>query len=181
MAFDKGFWSCGRQKSLQPWQRSPVHYLHLAGLDSRYSAFEGEANSFVPGLWMSNHFADFSVAMISRSVACRGAAAGQLLCAGVWPPQAGAPIAWQEPGSARPRTQNRLSLGQRNRRARRELILSYCFHTACAQAAICFAPSRDLAPGLGHLGRQTFPGPEDLCGKFAVELTNLLRLSDKVR
>jgi hypothetical protein len=51
MAFYKGFWSCARQKSLQPWRRSPVHYLHLAGLDSRYSAFEGEANSLVPANW----------------------------------------------------------------------------------------------------------------------------------
>jgi hypothetical protein len=54
MTFYKGYWSCGRQKPLRPWRqsrRSPVHYLCLAGLDSRYSAFEGEANSFVPAYW----------------------------------------------------------------------------------------------------------------------------------
>src|SRR5216683_3368140 len=39
-----------------------------------------------------------------------------------------------------------------------------------------------LAPGLGHLRREAFPRPEDdLLGKSAVEFTNLLRLSDKVR
>jgi hypothetical protein len=39
---------------------------------------------------------------------------------------------------------------------------------------LLLAPSRHLAPGLGRLGRQTFPRPEDLGGKFAVKLTNLL-------
>src|SRR6266481_9137960 len=38
---------------------------------------------------------------------------------------------------------------------------------------------RDLAPGLGHLGHEAFHGLEDLFGKFAVEFTNLLRLSNK--
>src|SRR3981081_2573847 len=38
---------------------------------------------------------------------------------------------------------------------------------------------RDLAPGLGHLGHEAFPRLEGLLGKFAVESTNLLRLSNK--
>lgn len=33
---------------------------------------------------------------------------------------------------------------------------------------------RDLAPGLGHLGREAFPRLEDLLGKLAIEFTNLL-------
>src|SRR5947207_14620311 len=38
-----------------------------------------------------------------------------------------------------------------------------------------------LAPGLGHPSREAYPRPEnDLLGKFVVESTNLLRLSDKV-
>src|SRR3981189_3344807 len=37
----------------------------------------------------------------------------------------------------------------------------------------------DLAPGLGHLGHEAFPRLEGLLGKFAVESTNLLRLSNK--
>ena len=34
---------------------------------------------------------------------------------------------------------------------------------------------------LGRLGRQTFPRPDHLCGKFTVKFANLLRPSDKVR
>src|ERR1700684_3151280 len=42
-------------------------------------------------------------------------------------------------------------------------------------------PIRDLAPGLGHLGREALPGREELLSKFIVQFADLLRLSDKVR
>jgi len=68
----------------------------------------------------------------------------------------------------------------RRNNGRGEISIAVCTRPEPRQPFASYA-IKSVAPGLGHLGRQTFPRPDHLCGKFAVEFTNFLRPSDKVR
>ena len=73
-------------------------------------------------------------------------------------------------------------LQQRPAQQRSRRNLDFCLHTGLSPGShLLRTPSSHLAPGLGHIDRQTFPRSDHLCGKFAVKFTNLLRPSDKVR
>src|SRR5260370_35292591 len=50
---------------------------------------------------------------------------------------------------------------------------------ACTKAYLFSVAAAILAPGMGRLGQQPRKRLEDLLGKFAVELTNPLRLRNK--